>query len=67
MRKNLGNRDKAMRILLAIIAVTLFFTGMLQGIWAYMALAAGGVLLLTALINFCPLYAIFGIKTCKAR
>ncbi|MDT8415957.1 MAG: DUF2892 domain-containing protein [Flavobacteriaceae bacterium] len=67
MRKNIGNRDKGLRILLAVIATTLFFTNMLQGAWAYIILAAGGILLGTALVNFCPLYAIFGIKTCRPR
>jgi hypothetical protein len=67
MRKNLGNLDKGLRILIAAIATTLFFTGMVQGTLAYIVLAVGGVLLLTVLINFCPLYAVFGIKTCKTR
>jgi low affinity Fe/Cu permease len=65
MKKNLGSADKIVRYLIALVAVILFFTGSLSGWQMYAALAVGAVMLITALINFCPLYAIFGIKTCK--
>lgn len=65
MKKNLGSADKIVRYLIALVAVILFFTDSLSGWQMYAALAVGAVMLITALINFCPLYAIFGIKTCK--
>lgn len=65
MKKNLGSIDKIVRYLIALAAVILFYTGSLTGWLSYAALAVGAVMLVTALINFCPLYAIFGVKTCK--
>lgn len=65
MKKNLGSTDKIVRYLIALIAVVLVYTETLTGWLSYVALAVGVVMLITALINFCPLYAVFGIKTCK--
>lgn len=65
MKKNLGSIDKIVRYLIALAAVVLFYNQSLTGWLSYAALAVGAVMLVTALINFCPLYAIFGIKTCK--
>lgn len=67
MKKNLGNADKILRILLAVVAVVLYFGGYVSGVTAYVVLAVGVILLLTVLVNFCPLYALFGIKTCKLK
>lgn len=65
MKKNLGSPDKIVRFIIALIALILFFTNSLSGWQMYAVLAVGAVMLITALINFCPLYAIFGMKTCK--
>lgn len=67
MKKNLGSADKILRIILAVVAAVLYFGGYVSGTTAYIVLAAGAILLLTALVNFCPLYAIFGIRTCKIK
>lgn len=65
MKKNLGSADKIVRYLIALVAVILFFAGTFTGWLSYAILGVGAIMLLTALLNFCPLYAIFGIKTCK--
>lgn len=65
MKKNLGSADKIVRYLIALVAVILFFSGTFTGWLSYAILGVGAIMLLTALLNFCPLYAIFGIKTCK--
>ncbi len=59
MQKNIGKTDKTIRIIvgLAIIAIGLYF----QSWWG----AIGLVPLGTALINWCPPYALFGINTGK--
>lgn len=67
MKSNLGSIDKAIRILIAVALSILYFTGTVTGTLAYVLLAAGAILLLTALINFCPMYRIFGISTCKVK
>jgi hypothetical protein len=65
MKKNVGNADKLVRILIAIAVVILYYTNIIEGMLAIILMAVGIVLLLTVLFNFCPLYKIFGIKTCK--
>jgi fatty acid desaturase len=64
MKKNMGNTDKIIRIVVAIIAVALYFTGTLTGALGIVALLAAGIFLLTSFISFCPLYTILGISTC---
>ncbi|HJW57274.1 MAG TPA: DUF2892 domain-containing protein [Burkholderiaceae bacterium] len=64
MNANIGTVDKALRLILAAVFFSLFF--FLQGDLRWVALI-GIVPLVTALANWCPLYAIFGIKTCKLR
>lgn len=67
MKKNLGSADKLIRIILAVTFAVLYFTGTVTGTPGMILLAAGGILLATALISFCPIWAIFGINTCKIR
>ncbi|HVT85164.1 MAG TPA: DUF2892 domain-containing protein [Chitinophagaceae bacterium] len=63
MKKNLGNADRSIRLLIAVVIVGLFFTNILTGTLAYVLLAVAGILLLTSLVSFCPLYAVFRIRT----
>ncbi len=67
MKKNLGNADKTIRILIAAVAALLFFTNIVTGTLGIIMLVGGGILLATSLINFCPLYAILGINTCPRK
>ncbi|TNE74798.1 MAG: DUF2892 domain-containing protein [Bacteroidetes bacterium] len=65
MKKNMGNVDRIIRVLLAAVIAVLFFMKVISGTLGYVLLGLGGIFLLTSLISFCPLYAPFGIKTCK--
>jgi hypothetical protein len=67
MKKNVGNIDRGVRIALAVVLSVLFFTGTVSGIAGQIMLVAGGVLLATALVSFCPLYALVGLNTCPAK
>ena len=67
MKKNMGNTDKIVRILIALIIGVLYFTGTISGTLALVLLVLGGVFVLTSLIGFCPLYAPFGISTCAVK
>lgn len=67
MKKNLGSTDKMIRLFIAIIFITLYFTKMVSGTLAIVLLVISIILLLTSLINFCPLYLPFGINTCKKK
>ena len=62
--KNVGSIDKVVRFILGLILLSLFF--FMKGNLKYLGLI-GLVPILTATISFCPLYSIFGIKTCKIK
>ncbi|KKO48996.1 membrane protein [Arsukibacterium sp. MJ3] len=60
MQTNVGATDKVLRIIAGIALIVLAATGTV-GLWGWI----GVVPLLTGLFNFCPLYGLLGIKTCK--
>lgn len=64
MNANVGSIDKVIRLILAAVFFSLFF--ILQGDLKWIGLV-GIVPLVTALAGWCPLYTVFGIKTCKMR
>ncbi len=60
MIKNIGTPDRIARLVLGALLVILTLTGTI-GLWGWLGLIFIG----TALLNFCPIYRIFGFKTCK--
>ena len=64
MNKNVGSIDKIVRLILALGLFSLFF--ILEGNARYWALM-GLIPLVTGLINFCPIWAIFGVNTCPLK
>ena len=66
MKKNMGTADKVIRILIAALIAVLFFTDVISGTLGIVLLILAGIFVLTSLISFCPLYTIFGWKTCPA-
>lgn len=67
MKKNMGSADRVIRAIVAIVVAYLIYAGTLTGTWAIVAGIAAGVFLLTSFMSFCPLYAPFGMSTCKTR
>jgi len=67
MKANMGNSDKFIRIILAILFSVLYFTKTVTGTMGIVMLLLGGIFLLTSIISFCPLYVLFGINTCKTK
>ncbi len=61
----MSSADRIIRVLLAAVFAILYFTGTVTGTLGIVLLVLGGVFVLTSLVSFCPLYAIFGISTCK--
>ena len=60
----MGNIDKIIRILVAIVIVVLSFTNVISGMLGIVLLVLAGVFVLTSLISFCPLYTLVSINTC---
>lgn len=67
MKKNMGSTDKTIRILLAALIAYLYFSETITGTLGLVMVALGAIFVLTSLISFCPLYASFGISTCKTK
>jgi Protein of unknown function (DUF2892) len=61
MKSNVGQKDATVRMVLGIlIALAGFYFKSWWGLLAF-------VPLLTAYFNFCPLYKLLGINTCKIK
>lgn len=67
MKKNMGTSDKIIRVIIAAIVAVLYFTGTVSGTLGIVLLVLAGVFVLTSVVSFCPLYAPFGISTCKVK
>jgi len=65
MTKNVGSADKIIRIVLALVLGYLYYSGRLTGTMGIVAVVVGAIALLTAVVNFCPLYTLIGAKTTK--
>jgi Protein of unknown function (DUF2892) len=64
MSANVGTIDRVLRILIGVVLAVLFFNGTVAGTLGVVLLVVGLVLILTALVKFCPIYRIFGASTC---
>jgi len=67
MKKNMGNADRIIRVIVAVIIAALYFTNVITGTLGIVLLALAGIFVLTSLFSFCPLYAPFGLSTCKTK
>ena len=67
MKKNMGATDKLIRIILAVLAAVLYYTGVIGGTTAIILGLLAMVFLLTSFISFCPLYLPFGISTVEKK
>jgi hypothetical protein len=67
MKKNVGNGDRFLRIILGIIGVILALSGSFEGNLRWILLGVGLVLIITSSIQFCPLYTVLGMNTCKLK
>lgn len=67
MKKNMGSTDRFLRILLAVVMVALYFTGVVSNTLGVVLLVVAGVFALTSFVSFCPLYTLLGVNTCKTK
>lgn len=67
MKKNMGNADRVIRIIIAALFAYLYFGGVVTGTLGLVLVILGAVFVLTSLISFCPLYTLVGINTCPKK
>ena len=68
MSRNMGTLDRALRIVIGLMALWLAFfstTAFAQGGLFWLAVVVGVIMLLTSVVGNCPLYRLIGVKTCK--
>ena len=66
---NVGNADRIIRFLIGIVLIVLPFaasSSLPQSMLFQLGLPiVGAVLVVTAMFRFCPLYRVFGLRTCR--
>ena len=67
MKKNMGNADRVIRVVVAFVLLGLLFTGEVSAIFGIILGLLAVVFLATALMSVCPLYLPFKISTRKER
>ena len=67
MKKNMGNADKIIRLVIAATIGTLYYLDIVSGTTGIVLMILAIVFAVTSFINFCPLYLPFGINTCKIK
>ena len=65
--KNMGNVDRIVRVIIALIIGILYFAKVISGVLAIVLLILAAIFILTSLISTCPLYLPFGISTRKSK
>ena len=66
MKKNVGLADRITRTVAAVIIAALLFSGQVSGVVATILGVLAAVLLVTAIVGFCPLYALLKVSTAKS-
>lgn len=67
MIKNIGQTDKIIRIVLALVLAGLDFFEVVKGGFSWVLSLIAVILLVTALVGHCPLYKILGKNTCEIK
>ena len=62
MKVNEGSTDRAIRIIVGLVLISLVFIGP-KSAWGWIGILP----LATGLVGFCGLYALLGINTCKTK
>ncbi len=63
MKHNIGTLDRAIRVLVGIAALAAWYLGLVEGTLGIIALVVGVVMIATAVLRWCPPYALFNINT----
>jgi len=66
MKRNMSNIDRIVRVIVAALFAYLYFAGIVPGTLGIVLVVLGAVFLLTSVVSFCPLYAMFKLSTFKA-
>jgi len=65
--QNESTVDRVIRIVVGIALVAMAAAGIVAAPWVYLAWVVGAIALITGVVGFCPLYAIFRFSTRSAN
>ena len=65
MKVNVGGTDRIIRLVIAAVAVVLALTAFAGSTLGIVMWVVAAIMAVTAVVRFCPLYAPFGLSTCK--
>jgi hypothetical protein len=65
MKQNMSTTDRYVRAIVAVVIAALVYLNVLTGTLAVVLGIVAAILFLTALVGFCPLYALFKLSTKK--
>ena len=67
MKVNMSNVDRFVRILIGVLIASLGYTHVVRGNVGLIVMGVAGVIVLTSILGFCPLYSLLGIHTNSAN
>lgn len=67
MKQNMGNIDKAIRLIVAAAILILYFSDVITGTPGIVLLILAIIFLLTSFVGICPLYLPFRLSTKKKK
>ncbi|MFL7812974.1 MAG: DUF2892 domain-containing protein [Anaerolineales bacterium] len=65
LEKNMSSTDRWIRVLIALVFGYLYFSGIVGGVLGIILLVVGIVFILTSVVSWCPIYALFNISSLK--
>jgi hypothetical protein len=65
MKRNMSDIDRVVRVVVAALFAYLYFGGIVTGTLGIVLAALGVIFLLTSVVSFCPIYALFKFGTNK--
>ena len=65
MKPNLSNLDRTIRVVVAALFTYLYFAGIVTGALGIVLAVLGVVFVLTAIVGYCLLYAVFKFSTLR--
>lgn len=65
MKRNVGGLDRNARIAVGVILLIVGLAVPMAMAWRIVSLVIAAIALVTAIVGYCPVNAVFGINSCK--
>jgi hypothetical protein len=69
MKKNVGNTDRIIRIVVALVIAALLFTQtvLISSVLGIILAVVGVIFLFTGAVSWCAIYSVIGVSTCPVE